>query len=44
MVKDPLPTSFGKDLYYRLGRWLEEDEAFLAAGTATMDGELHVSE
>jgi DNA mismatch repair ATPase MutS len=24
-VKDPLPTSFGEDLYYRLGGWLEED-------------------
>jgi len=26
-VKDPLPTSFGEDLYYRLGGWLDEDEA-----------------
>ena len=26
-VKDPLPTSFGEDLYYRLGRWLDEDDA-----------------
>jgi MutS domain V len=26
-VKEPLPTSFGEDLYYRLGGWLEEDEA-----------------
>jgi len=26
-VKDPLPTSFGEDLYYRLGRWLDEEEA-----------------
>jgi len=25
-VKDPLPTSHGEDLYYRLGRWLDEDE------------------
>ena len=25
-VKDPLPTSFGEDLYYRLGAWLEEDK------------------
>src|SRR6185312_6859588 len=25
-VKDPLPTSFGEDLYYRLGGWLEETE------------------
>ena len=24
--KDPLPTSFGEDLYYRLGGWLEETE------------------
>jgi hypothetical protein len=33
-VKDPLPTSFGEDLYYRLGAWLDEDQAF------TPDGEL----
>ena len=26
-VKDPLPTSHGEDLYYRLGGWLEEDRA-----------------
>ena len=26
-AKEPLPTSFGEDLYYRLGGWLEEDEA-----------------
>ena len=25
-VKDPLPTSYGEDLYDRLGRWLDEDE------------------
>jgi len=25
VVKDPLPTSFGEDLYYRLGGWLDED-------------------
>ena len=24
-VKDPLPTSFGEDLYYRLGGWLDEN-------------------
>jgi DNA mismatch repair ATPase MutS len=24
-VKEPLPTSFGEDLYYRLGGWLDED-------------------
>ena len=27
-VKDPLPTSFGEDLYYRLGGWLEETEPY----------------
>jgi hypothetical protein len=42
-VKDPLPTSFGEDLYYRLGGWLEEDKAPTpAAGAATLDGELHL--
>ena len=30
-VKDPLPTSFGEDLYYRLGGWLEEDKADTSA-------------
>jgi len=25
-VKEPLPTSFGEDLYYQLGGWLEEDD------------------
>ena len=30
-AKDPLPTSFGEDLYYRLGGWLDEDEAFTPA-------------
>jgi DNA mismatch repair ATPase MutS len=30
-VKDPLPTSFGEDLYYRLGAWLDEDTAGLPA-------------
>jgi hypothetical protein len=25
-VNKPLPTSFGEDLYYRLGGWLDEDE------------------
>jgi hypothetical protein len=24
-VKEPLPTSFGEDLYYQLGGWLDED-------------------
>jgi hypothetical protein len=38
-VKDPLPTSFGEDLYYRLGGWLEEDKARTpAAAPATPDG------
>jgi hypothetical protein len=35
-ASDPLPTSYGEDLYHRLGGWLEEDKA-LAAGRA--DGE-----
>jgi len=40
-VKDPLPTSFGEDLYYRLGGWLEEDEALTpATAAATPNGEL----
>jgi len=29
-VKEPLPTSFGEDLYYRLGAWLEEDRVLAA--------------
>jgi MutS domain V len=29
-VKEPLPTSFGEDLYYRLGAWLDEDKAIAA--------------
>jgi hypothetical protein len=33
-VNDPLPTSFGEDLYYRLGGWLEEDEARAPAAPA----------
>jgi hypothetical protein len=40
-VKDPLPTSYGEDLYYRLGGWLEEDKTFTpAADAATPDGEM----
>ena len=40
-VKDPLPTSFGEDVYYRLGGWLDEDQAFTPAGAgAALDGEL----
>ena len=43
-VKDPLPTSFGEDLYYRLGGWLEEDKAPTpATDAASLDGELHLS-
>jgi hypothetical protein len=35
-VKDPLPTSYGEDLYHQLGGWLEEDQAFTpAAGAAS---------
>jgi len=26
VVKEPLPTSYGEDLYYRLGGWLDEDK------------------
>ena len=40
-VKEPLPTSFGEDLYYRLGAWLEEDETFTPAAVgAVPDGEV----
>jgi len=40
-VREPLPTSFGEDLYYRLGAWLEEDEAFAPAAVGTApDGEV----
>jgi MutS domain V len=39
-VKDPLPTSFGEDLYYQLGGWLDEDKALAPAAAATpLDGE-----
>jgi hypothetical protein len=35
-VKEPLPTSFGEDLYYQLGGWLDEDKAGTrAAAVAT---------
>jgi MutS domain V len=30
-VREPLPTSFGEDLYFRLGGWLEEDQAVTPA-------------
>jgi DNA mismatch repair ATPase MutS len=33
-VKEPLPTSFGEDLYYRLGGWLDEDKAHAPAADA----------
>ena len=40
-VKEPLPTSFGEDLYYRLGAWLEEDETVTPAAVgAAPDGEV----
>ena len=40
-VREPLPTSFGEDLYYQLGAWLEEDEAFTPAAVETApDGEV----
>jgi hypothetical protein len=40
-VKEPLPTSFGEDLYYQLGGWLDEDKPVTpaAVGTAS-DGEV----
>jgi hypothetical protein len=39
-VKEPLPTSYGEDLYWRLGAWLDEDEALTpAASTAAREGE-----
>jgi hypothetical protein len=35
-VKEPLPTSFGEDLYYQLGGWLDEDKGGTpAAAVAT---------
>jgi hypothetical protein len=30
-ARDPLPTSFGEDLYYQLGGWLDEDEPLMQA-------------
>jgi hypothetical protein len=43
-VKEPLPTSFGEDLYYRLGGWLDEDRPFPAAvAGAMLDGGQDVS-
>jgi hypothetical protein len=31
-VKEPLPTSFGEDLYYQIGGWLDEDKAGAPGG------------
>jgi hypothetical protein len=43
-VKDPLPTSYGEDLYYRLGGWLDEDKTFIpGTDVAAPDGEIHWS-
>ena len=40
-VKDPLPTSYGEDLYYQLGGWLDEDKASIPIpDAATPDGEI----
>jgi hypothetical protein len=33
--KDPLPTSYGEDVYYRLGGWLEEDKEVAQAPSAS---------
>ena len=38
-VKEPLPTSYGQDLYYQLGGWLEEANPFIPiAAAAAADG------
>lgn len=38
-VKDPLPTSYGEDLYHQLGGWLEEDKSrTVATAAATPNG------
>ncbi|HEY6309384.1 MAG TPA: hypothetical protein VIY52_01045 [Streptosporangiaceae bacterium] len=34
-VNDPLPTSYGEDLYYRLGGWLDEDKALGSAAAGS---------
>jgi len=31
-AREPLPTSFGEDLYYQLGGWLDEDDGRLTQG------------
>lgn len=33
-AREPLPTSFGEDLYYRYGRWLAEDHALTPSSAA----------
>jgi hypothetical protein len=33
-VRDPLPASYGEDLYYRLGGWVDEDNTAPAGQTA----------
>jgi MutS domain V len=35
-VKEPLPTSFGEDLYYQLGGWLDEDERVFGGQSAAI--------
>jgi hypothetical protein len=42
-VKEPLPTSYGEDLYHRLGGWLDEDKAIAPAAGATRDVEVDSS-
>ena len=37
-VKEPLPTSYGEDLYYRLGGWLDEEKAFTPAAARSSPG------
>jgi ABC-type branched-subunit amino acid transport system ATPase component len=37
-VEDPLPTSFGEDLYYQLGGWLGEDQVAAPAIAAGSPG------
>jgi DNA mismatch repair ATPase MutS len=36
-VKDPLPTSFGEDIYWRLGGWLDEDRPAAAGDSLGTD-------
>ncbi len=40
-VKNPLPTSYGEDLYYQLGGWLDEDKTSIPiADAAIPNGEI----